>query len=636
MKNGARFFLGVFACVFLMAANGDEIPATGLIDADPAAYAALPKRQRTRGVVLVDKIDLSRYFPTPGHQKTQGSCSAWAVGYAVRSYYFGAQRNAPPEGPEAIVSPASIFNQTNPTARGLTPECGGVNFPDTFDYLKNFGARSLADAPYDPTNCRPPPQIASDPRFRIPGYSTIGAADLRDVRRYREALAKGHPVVVAMRISINDYWNYKAGEIYKSAAIGPSPHGMVVAGFDDEKHAFLLFNSWGPAWGENGKMWIDYDTFLLQVREAYLIEGLPPPPAVLDLVAARAPQPSLSADDQLKALVASVKCGRLRLEQRAQGRALVGQVGPDEADAVRALARRIDPSIGLEFEELSWPACEAAKLLTAQTTTNGLDVKVLREDGKDTGGAFVEGDKFYVSINVPQSAPYLEVFYLQADRTAKELFRGEAPVGPNGARSLKIGAGSMIDLKTAAPFGPEAVVVVAGPAPLSLGQTAFNSSEHDFLKRLGDAMIQSPGAARLSRIVPVQALGATDAASRWLILQQEVVSFAENAGAEATMPKIAGPPSGALLDVAWTIGADGRGGFRATSSDPSVRNLRVQYRVANGWVDLGDRISALGVRSARSATAQNIRLPSGAHLFRVLATGEAGVLSARENLVVVQ
>ena len=37
-------------------------------------------------------------------------------------------------------------------------------------------------------------------------------------------------------------------------------HAIVLVGWDDDRHAWLLRNSWGTNWGEDGYMWIDYDS----------------------------------------------------------------------------------------------------------------------------------------------------------------------------------------------------------------------------------------------------------------------------------------------------------------------------------------------------------------------------------------
>jgi len=37
-----------------------------------------------------------------------------------------------------------------------------------------------------------------------------------------------------------------------------SNHAIILCGWDDDKGAWLMKNSWGPGWGENGFMWISY------------------------------------------------------------------------------------------------------------------------------------------------------------------------------------------------------------------------------------------------------------------------------------------------------------------------------------------------------------------------------------------
>ena len=39
---------------------------TGMVFTEDETYEDLPKRPRTRGVVMYDRIDLSRFFPPPG------------------------------------------------------------------------------------------------------------------------------------------------------------------------------------------------------------------------------------------------------------------------------------------------------------------------------------------------------------------------------------------------------------------------------------------------------------------------------------------------------------------------------------------------------------------------------------------
>lgn len=39
-------------------------------------------------------------------------------------------------------------------------------------------------------------------------------------------------------------------------------HAMTLAGYDNSKGAFLVVNSWGTSWGNNGRIWVDYNFFV--------------------------------------------------------------------------------------------------------------------------------------------------------------------------------------------------------------------------------------------------------------------------------------------------------------------------------------------------------------------------------------
>ncbi len=53
--------------------------------------------------------------------------------------------------------------------------------------------------------------------------------------------------------------------------MGFGGHAMCVVGYDDKKYggSFLIMNSWGQEWGNNGFAWVRYGDFQTFVREAY-------------------------------------------------------------------------------------------------------------------------------------------------------------------------------------------------------------------------------------------------------------------------------------------------------------------------------------------------------------------------------
>ena len=60
------------------------------------------------------------------------------------------------------------------------------------------------------------------------------------------------------------FWNPESGD--KTASGG---HAMVVVGYDDEKEAFEIMNSWSTQWGNDGFFWVKYKDFGKQCIYGY-------------------------------------------------------------------------------------------------------------------------------------------------------------------------------------------------------------------------------------------------------------------------------------------------------------------------------------------------------------------------------
>jgi hypothetical protein len=71
-----------------------------------------------------------------------------------------------------------------------------------------------------------------------------------------------------------DVWNPTQDD---ASMMGFGGHAQCVVGYDDAKYggAFLIMNSWGPQWGNNGFTWVRYKHFQYFVREAYGLEAMP-------------------------------------------------------------------------------------------------------------------------------------------------------------------------------------------------------------------------------------------------------------------------------------------------------------------------------------------------------------------------
>jgi hypothetical protein len=112
---------------------------------------------------------------------------------------------------------------------------------------------------------------------------TVGdRTDKIDLRAIKENLSQGAPVVIGMMVGGSymqpmmgqDVWNPTQDD---ASMMGFGGHAQCVVGYDDAKYggAFLIMNSWGPQWGNNGFAWVRYKHFQYFVREAYGLESMP-------------------------------------------------------------------------------------------------------------------------------------------------------------------------------------------------------------------------------------------------------------------------------------------------------------------------------------------------------------------------
>lgn len=96
---------------------------------------------------------------------------------------------------------------------------------------------------------------------------------IASVASIKEAICKYGPVAASVYVTdaFQDYTNGVFNETPSNYANPSTNHAIVLCGWDDDKHAWLLKNSWGTDWGEDGYMWIDYGTNNVGRRAAWVI-----------------------------------------------------------------------------------------------------------------------------------------------------------------------------------------------------------------------------------------------------------------------------------------------------------------------------------------------------------------------------
>jgi hypothetical protein len=258
----------------------DRVYTTGALANDPAIEGALPLAERHRAFLPV-AVDLSDRMPPVGDQGGLGSCGAWAVAYAARSYYTGALERRDTHQATNLPSPSYVYH--------LARENGcddGTNVDRVVGVLRR-GALSLADAPYT-DKCLPPAAATSVSRahdFRVRGEIRVDVSHRDDAKGQ---LARGNPVIIRFHTS-TAFQKIRSAETLTEPAPPPDDknvgwHFVTLVGYDDKRQAFRLMNSWGTGWGDHGFAWIGYDLLRTRITHAYALDVGPlrPQPVVIN------------------------------------------------------------------------------------------------------------------------------------------------------------------------------------------------------------------------------------------------------------------------------------------------------------------------------------------------------------------
>ncbi len=264
----------------------EEISTTKGFDANATGQIA----QSLIGTTLPSSVDNSQLpsFPPIGDQGQIGSCVAWGSTYYQASHEIGLLNGTNNKTSQAgVLSPKWTYNLLN------GGQDGGLWPTDAFNMLAANGAISIMNFPYDTnylawdTNSQDWIAAISNRLAPAQMVSGLGGSQTQDLTAIKQLLTNGHVLTFATYVDSWVYTYVKAdpsnpssphvGELAVSWMNGYSGgHYLTIVGYDDnvwidvngngkvdagEKGAFLIANSWGTSWGNNGFIWIAYDAF---------------------------------------------------------------------------------------------------------------------------------------------------------------------------------------------------------------------------------------------------------------------------------------------------------------------------------------------------------------------------------------
>ena len=206
---------------------------------------------------LPPKVDLRGQLTPVENQGELSSCVANACAGAYE--YLVKQHR----GDDAY-DVSRLFVYYNARAReGAEGEDEGSIIADAIEGLREKGACSEETWPYDEEMVNEQP---SDEAFEEASQFLVEDVQLvpTTLQAWKTALAEGYPIIFGISL-------YESFDKQKRKGLVPMPtttessrashggHSMLCVGYSDPDKLFIIRNSWGEDWGDNGYCYIPYD-----------------------------------------------------------------------------------------------------------------------------------------------------------------------------------------------------------------------------------------------------------------------------------------------------------------------------------------------------------------------------------------
>ena len=199
-------------------------------------------------------VDLRPLMPPVYSQGRLGSCTANSTGGAVQY-----QRRLQKE-PDWVPSRLFIYYNTR-ALEGNVNGSGGTN-RDAFKAVHNQGACPETEWPYDPTQVKVKPSAQcyiDGAKYKALTYLSLANSDITSLKT---CLAQGYPFVIGVLL-YSGFEGWKTSHTGVVAMPGMTDkflgrHSMLAVGYSDTDQQFIVRNSWGKWFGDQGYVYMPY------------------------------------------------------------------------------------------------------------------------------------------------------------------------------------------------------------------------------------------------------------------------------------------------------------------------------------------------------------------------------------------
>jgi hypothetical protein len=281
-------------------------------------------------------------------------------------------------------------------------------------------------------------------------------------------------------------------------------HAMNIVGYDDQKGAFKLLNSWGPEWGDGGYGWVDYEAMAIRGVQYFVMQvDVPPKPPDPLPPAPLPPAPTVEEiRQQVRQLTARMECSSIEPQVAGNGDVVLrGFTG--STDRLGELLRSISlvPGVRDVQQSLSvapWPQCEAYLTLASIKQDPKLLSATIAGASNNKGSLLRDRDQFAFEITPQNTGGYMYVSYLQANGDQVPLVSGRQYAS---GQTVKLPSNPQ-RYTISAPFGDELLIIMTSPKPL-LSAEFGKSDDRQYLSLLRRILLNLSPADRSQLMVAV-------------------------------------------------------------------------------------------------------------------------------------
>lgn len=207
---------------------------------------------------LPTKVDLRDKCPAVYDQSSLGSCTANAL--AGLSEFLMIKEGLTPYVPSRLFI---YYNER--VIEGTVSDDAGATLTDGATVMSTFGAPHESMWWYNVLKFKTKPNksvFADGAKHKIEGMARVQ----QNIDSTRKVLAGGTPFVAGFTV----FESFESDAVAHTGIV-PMPgtneqilggHAILVVGYDDAARHFIVRNSWGTSWGDQGYFYIPYDYLL--------------------------------------------------------------------------------------------------------------------------------------------------------------------------------------------------------------------------------------------------------------------------------------------------------------------------------------------------------------------------------------